>query len=60
MPTQPAATLKRPESSADIATLKPSPTSPMQRVVGHLDAVERELGGVGAAQAELAVDRLRA
>ena len=28
MPTQPAATLKRPESSADIATLKPSPTSP--------------------------------
>ena len=28
MPTQPAATLKRPESSALIATLKPSPTSP--------------------------------
>ena len=28
-------------------------------VVGHLDLVERQLGGVGGAQAELAVDLLR-
>ena len=29
MPTHPEATLKRPESSADMATLNPSPTSPI-------------------------------
>src|SRR6476469_3412938 len=34
MPTQPEATLKRPESSADIAILKPSPTSPISALSG--------------------------
>ena len=34
MPTQPAATLKRPESSADMAILKPSPTSPISALSG--------------------------
>ena len=34
MPTQPEATLKRPESSALMATLKPSPTCPSMRSSG--------------------------
>ena len=59
MPTQPAASEMRPLSSADIATLKPSPSAPEQRADGHADAVERELGGVLRAQAELPLHRPR-
>ena len=49
----------RPLSSADIATLKPSPSSPSSASPGHADAVERELRGVLGAQPELALHRPR-
>src|SRR5581483_9906922 len=55
IPTEPAASEMRPLSSADIATLKPAPTSP--RRVRDAHAVEEELGGVLRAEPELAVDR---
>src|SRR3954447_25628277 len=48
MPTQPAATLKRPESSALMATLKPSPTSP-SRVSSPTSTASSEMSAVSEA-----------
>ena len=47
-----------PSRARDIAILKPSPISPISASSRHLDAVEGQLGRVGALQAELAVDLL--
>src|SRR3954454_17530898 len=49
MPTQPEATLKRPESSALIATLKPSPTSP-SIVSSPTSTASREISAVSDAR----------
>ena len=58
-PTAPAATVKRPWSSAYIAISKPCPSSPIEVLGRHLDVLEEELAGRAGPDAELVLGLAR-